>query len=300
MKILIAGSSGFVGSILIPFLKDEGHSVFKLVRVKFTHDDSEIEWNPKKSILDAQKIEGFDAFINLAGDNISSGRWTEKKKKAIMESRVQATSLLCSTAAKLQTPPKVIINASAVGYYGNRGDVLLDETSELGKGFLAEVCDAWENATAVASKAQIRVVLLRIGVVLDSRGGALKKMIIPFKCCLGGVLGSGNQYMSWITTKDLNAIISFVLKNEQISGPVNAVTPNPVKNSEFTETLGKVLHRPTIIPMPAFVIRFLFGQMGDELLLASTRVHSVKLNKQGYQFRYPNLEQALIWSKNGK
>jgi len=293
MKILMAGSSGLVGSELISLLTQKGHTVTRLVRELPVAGKHEISWNPKQGKLDPNEVEGFDVYINLAGDNISSGRWTASKKMEILESRVCATKLLCETAAHLKQPPKLIINASAVGFYGSRGETVVDESDPQGDGFLANVCNLWEQSTESAQKVGIRVALIRIGVVLAKEGGALASMLFPFKMGLGGVIGSGKQYMSWVALDDLVRIFAFVIENDGIRGPINAVSPNPVTNYEFTKTLGKVLHRPTIFPMPAILVRLAFGEMGDELLLGSTRVEGLKLREAGYQFQYPKLEEAL-------
>jgi hypothetical protein len=231
--------------------------------------------------------------VHLAGENIAAGRWTVEKKARIRDSRVKGTKTLCEALAQLSQPPKVLVSASAIGYYGDRGAELLWENSALGTGFLAEVCQAWEEATRPAMEKGIRVVLLRIGVVLSPAGGALAKMLLPFKLGLGGIIGSGKQYMSWIALDDVVGTIDHVLITDTLQGPVNAVAPHPVTNSEFTKTLRRVLRRPTLFPMPAFAARLAFGEMADELLLASTRVEPKRLIATEYRFRYPELEDAL-------
>jgi uncharacterized protein (TIGR01777 family) len=234
-----------------------------------------------------------EAVVHLAGENIASGRWTAARKARIRSSRVMGTRTLCETLARLSQPPKVLVSASAIGYYGDRGAEPLWENSAFGTGFLAEVCRAWEEATQPAVQKGIRVVLLRIGIVLSPAGGALAKMLIPFQLGLGGVIGSGNQYMSWIALDDVAGVIAHALVTDTLQGPVNAVAPYPVTNREFTKTLGRVLRRPTVFPLPGFAARLAFGEMADALLLASTRVEPKRLLATQYVFRYPELEDAL-------
>ena len=254
MNILITGASGLVGSAVIPVLITAGHQVIRLVRSQPKLVD-ELQWDPLTGIRDLARLEGLDAVIHLAGENIAAGRWTEEQKRRIRDSRVTGTQTLCTALMQLALPPKVLISASAMGYYGDRGEELLHEESLPGRGFLPEVCMAWEKATKSAEKIGIRVVLLRIGVVLSSTGGALAKMLLPFKLGLGGVVGSGQQYMSWIALEDVIGAISHALTTEALWGPVNCVAPNPVTNREFTKTLGHVLNRPTLLPVPAFALR---------------------------------------------
>ncbi len=290
MKILISGSNGLVGSTLIPFLTTGDHSVARLVRDRGAQG---VYWNPADGEIDKAKLEGFDAVVHLAGENIADGRWSDEKKKRILDSRVEGTRLLAGALAKLDKKPKVLVCASAIGYYGDRGDEILDETAAPGDGFLSDVCVAWEQAAEPARAAGIRVVHLRIGAVFAADGGALAKMVLPFKLGLGGTLGSGNQYMSWTTIDDVVGMILFAIEHEDLSGPVNAVAPNPVTNRELTKTLGRVLARPTLIPVPAFAFRLALGEIADELLLASTRVVPTKLQQAGYSFRFAELEPAL-------
>lgn len=302
MKIVIAGASGLVGKALCTHLEIDGHTVFKLHRTK---EEGKLFWDPEKGYLEPGALEEMDAVINLAGENIAAGRWTEEHKKNILQSRVKATRLIAETLVKLQHPPKVWINASAIGYYGDRGEEPLTESSSSGTGFLAKVCRQWEAATEgsdVSSNGvhpknipltNTRIVRLRIGAVLSEEGGALKKMLLPFKLGLGGIIGSGEQYISWITLDDLVRVISFCLTKETLKGPVNAVTPSPVTNRTFTRTLGSVLHRPTIVPLPAFIVKTAFGEMGQELLLSSTRVLPEQLQNSGFTFAYPDLKNAL-------
>jgi uncharacterized protein (TIGR01777 family) len=293
MKILISGSHGLVGTALIKSLEqDGGHEIFSLVR-HYPESSSQIEWSPDRYSIALARIEGFDAVIHLAGESIAEGRWTETKKKRIRESRVKGTRLLGDALANLTARPKVMISASAIGYYGDRGDEVLTENSAPGKDFLSDICVEWEKATALAAEKGIRVVNTRFGIILDANGGALAKMLPPFRIGIGGRIGSGKQWMSWIALDDVVGGIKFALTNEALSGPVNFVAPNPVTNSEFTSTLGKALSRPTIFPIPAFGVRLVFGEMADALLLASQRVEPVLLTKAGYRFNYSDLPSAL-------
>jgi uncharacterized protein (TIGR01777 family) len=293
MKILISGSRGLVGTALIKSLEEDGgHEIFRLVR-RAPNSRAEVEWSPDRYSIALARIEGFDAVVHLAGESIAEGRWTDEKKKRIRESRVKGTRLLGDALANLTVPPKTMISASAIGYYGNRDDEVLTETSAPGDGFLPEVCVEWENATALATEKGIRVVNTRFGIILDQKGGALAKMLTPFRMGIGGRIGSGKQWMSWIALDDVVGGIKFALKNEGLSGPVNFVAPNPVTNSEFTRTLGKALSRPTIFPIPAFGVRLAFGEMADALLLSSQRVDPACLNNSGYHFQYSQLASAL-------
>lgn len=291
MKVLLTGSRGLVGSYLVPYLEARGHQVTRLVRSY--PQAGEIVWNPKDKHIDKDKLEGFDAVIHLAGDNIASGRWTASKKEAIKRSRIDGTRFLCETLAGLKKPPEVLVSASAIGYYGDRCDEILTEASSPGNNFLAQVCQEWEAATKPAQQAGIRVVNLRIGVVLSPDGGALNKMLPPFKMGAGGRIGSGKQYISWIALEDLSGIAEFALNQKQISGPLNAVAPNAVTNDQFTEALGAVLKRPTIFPVPGFAAHLLLGEMADELLLASTLVKPEKVLSSGYKFRFEDINAAL-------
>ncbi len=291
MKILIGGSSGLVGTALIKSLEAGGHEIFRLVR-RAPNSRTEVEWSPDRYSIALARIEGFDAVVNLAGESIAE-RWTDEKKRKIRESRVKGTKLLGDALANLTTPPKTFICASAIGYYGNRGDEILTEESAPGDDFLAEVCAEWEKATALATEKGIRVVNARFGIILDTEGGALKKMLPPFRMGLGGRVGSGKQWMSWIALDDVIGGLNLSLTNESLRGPVNFVAPNPVTNAEFTTTLGKVLSRPTFLPIPEFGVRLAFGEMGEALLLGSQRVAPSKLDKASYAFRYPGLVEAL-------
>jgi hypothetical protein len=294
MNILVSGSTGLVGTALIPALASAGHEVVRLVRSNSKSPSKEmVHWNPDANYIDAAGLDGLDAIVHLAGESIASGRWNGAKKSRIRESRVRGTRLLCETLSHAASPPGTLICASAIGYYGDRGDELLTESSPAGTGFLAEVCRDWEGACDPARQKGIRVVNLRTGVVLSTAGGALAKMLTPFKLGVGGVIGSGQQYMSCIALDDLVGAIAHTLATPPLAGPVNGVCPHPVTNREFTKTLGNVLGRPTVVPMPAFAARLALGEMADELLLASARVEPEKLLQSTYQFRYPTVESAL-------
>lgn len=293
MKILVTGSTGFIGSALIPFLTSGGYEVTRLVRAQPRPGEAEIQWDPGVGKLDVAKLEGFAAMVHLSGESIAAGRWTTARKRRIRESRLKSTSLLCEALNRLEQPPKVLVCASAIGYYGNRGEEILREHSPAGSGFLAELCKDWEAASEPAVQKGIRVVRLRTGLVLGAEGGALARLLLPFRLGLGGKIGSGRQYMSWVVMDDLLGAVVHTVHTEALSGPVNVVAPHPVTNLEFTKTLGKVLGRPTLFPVPAFAVRVAFGEMGDELLLFSTRVEPARLAATGFAFRFPELEGAL-------
>lgn len=292
MKIAITGASGLVGSSLVPFLTTGGHSVARLVR-RAPSGSGEIGWDPARGSIDAGALEGLDAVVHLAGDGIADGRWNAEKKRRIRDSRVDGTRLVAGALAGLERKPSVLVCASAIGYYGDRGSELLDERSQRGSLFLSEICEEWERAADAAREAGIRVVHMRLGIVLSPAGGALAKMLTPFKLGVGGKLGSGRQIMSWIAIDDVVGAFHRALTGADLSGPINTVAPNPVSNAVFTKTLGRVLGRPTIAPMPAFAARLAFGQMADELLLASTRVEPRALLEDGFTFDHPELEGAL-------
>jgi len=292
MRILITGASGLIGSAAAHSFTSGGHEVIGLGR-SGPPGPGKAVWDPEKGEIDKAALEGLDVVVNLAGENIAAARWTEEQKARILNSRVNGTRLISEALAGLAKPPKVLVAASAAGFYGNRGDESLDESSSAGSNFLAQVCIPWEKATETAVQAEIRVVNLRIGVVLAADGGALAKMITPFKFGLGGRIGSGRQYMSWIEISDVVGAINHAVATESLRGPVNAVAPNPVTNAEFTATLGKILSRPTFFTMPAFAAHMAFGEMGDELLLGSTRAYPKRLLESGYKFRFSDLEPAL-------
>ena len=289
-KILVSGSSGLIGAALIPALKSGGYDITCLVRGTASRRD-QIQWDPAQPLV-PESVSGFDAVVHLAGESIV-GRWTEAKKRRIRESRVQGTLRLAEALAQAPQRPRVLISASAIGYYGDRGDEALREDSASGSGFLPEVCREWEDATEPATKAGIRTVQVRFGLVLSRHGGALPKMLPPFRLGVGGNMGNGRQWWSWIDIDDLVGAVQHVIKTETLQGPINVVGPNPLTNAEFTKTLASVLSRPALFPMPAFAARLVFGQMGDELLLASQRVEPAKLLASGYVFQKPILRAAL-------
>ncbi|MDQ3323350.1 MAG: TIGR01777 family oxidoreductase [Acidobacteriota bacterium] len=293
MKILISGASGLVGTNLIPTLQAKGHEVYRLVR-KTPRSSDEIQWDAAKGFDDGEqlKLENFDAVVHLAGDNVASENWSDEKKRKIKESRTIGTEILVDALEKTSNPPKHFISASAIGFYGNRNDEICTEDSESGEGFLPEVCAEWERE-AMRAESFARVVCMRIGVVLAKDGGALEKMLTPFKFGVGGTVGSGKQWMSWIALDDIVSIINFFLDNENLRGSFNLTAPNPVTNEEFTKTLGKVLNRPTILPIPEFAIKLMFGEMGETLLLQGTRAVPKRLEEAGYKFKYTNLEDAV-------
>lgn len=291
MKIAIAGASGLVGKALTPLLETDAHDIVRLVRN--SPKAGELEWHPNQDSIDPAKLESFDAIINLAGENVAEGRWTDEKKKKIHDSRVNGTHLLSEAIAKLTTKPRCFLCASATGIYGDRGDETLDEQSESGGGFLAGVCREWEKATEPAHRAGVRVVNFRFGPILARAGGMLEKMLTPFKMGLGGKIGSGKQYISWVAIEDAVAVIKRALNDESIRGPLNVVSPKPVTNERFTRALGEVLSRPTVMAMPAFAARLAFGEMADEMLLVSQRVIPKRLQAAGFHFDYSDLETAL-------
>ena len=292
MRLLISGASGLIGSALRSALMAAGNSTAALVRRPPA--DDQVQWDPASS-LDPRRLSGFDAIVHLAGKSIS-GYWSAGFKREVRESRVQGTSTLATAVAESyrQTgSPSVMVAASAIGYYGNRGDETLTEASPRGSGFLAEVCQEWEDATAPAAEAGVRVVQVRIGVVLAKHGGALAAMLTPFRLGLGGRIGDGQQFISWVMLDDVVGAFLFALTEGVLSGAVNAVAPKPARNAEFVRELGKAIHRPTILPLPAFVVRTVFGEMGESLLLASARVEPARLKTADYEFRHPDLQAAL-------
>ncbi len=291
MNVVVTGSSGLIGSALIPALIAGGHTVRRLVRRSPAEGDA--QWDPVAGVLGPGALKGADAVVHLAGEGIVAGRWNAAKKARIRDSRVRGTLLLARSIATLDPKPKVFVSASGVGFYGDRGDELVDEGTGPGSGFLADVCKEWEAATRPASDAGVHVVNVRLGVVLSRRGGALPKMLRPFRVGVGGPIGTGRQYTSWIAIDDVVGAIEHLLRAENVTGPVNLVAPDPVTNGEFTKTLGRVLRRPTVLPVPAWALRLLLGEVADEVLLASTRVKPSRLLDAGYHFRHPRLEAAL-------
>ncbi|MBZ5670343.1 MAG: TIGR01777 family oxidoreductase [Acidobacteriia bacterium] len=292
MRILLTGSGGLIGRALVPTLTAGGHEVTRLTRSRAPTATGQISWNPSSGTISAESLEGFDAVVHLAGESVA-GRWTSRKKARILESRAKGTRLLSESLAQLRHPPGVLVSASAVGFYGDRGDEIVNEASPAGSLFLSEVATAWEAATEPAARRGIRVVNLRIGFVLSAAGGGLAMMLLPFKLGVGGRVVNGRQYLSWVALDDVLGAVLHVLTSDALRGPVNVVAPHPVTNLEFTKTLGRVLRRPTIFPMPAFAARLAFGEMADNLLLASTRAVPSRLLATGYQFRFPQLEAAL-------
>jgi hypothetical protein len=291
--IAISGASGLVGTQLIRDLQHEGYPTIRLVRRQPQSSVHEAQWDPETGLINPSRLERVWGVVHLAGENIAAGRWTELQKRRIRDSRVLGTQVLCHQLAQLEHKPRVLVCASATGFYGDRGDELVDESSPPGTGFLPEVCQAWEAATAPAVAAGIRVVNLRIGVILSKDGGALAKMLPPFVLGVGGKVGRGNQYWSWVSLPDVAGAIVHALQTDQLTGPVNAVSPQPVTNAEFTRVLGEVLHRPTVLPLPAFAARLALGQMADDLLLASVRVMPRRLLESGYRFQYGDLLTCL-------
>jgi uncharacterized protein (TIGR01777 family) len=304
MRILISGSTGFLGTSLIESLERQGHEIGRLVRPETGKRSSRppnssqgpghtVAWDPVAGEFDAAGAEGADALVHLAGASIAGGRWNASRKSLLRTSRIDATRHLMQALSKLQRAPRVIVAASAVGYYGNRGDETLTEASVPGKDFLAELCREWESETARGTEFGARVVSLRFGIILASHGGALPRMAMPFKLGAGGKLGSGQQWMSWLTLPEVVSIVEFALATSSLAGPVNAATPNPVQNIEFTGVLARALHRPALFPAPAFALRLLLGEMADGLLLASQRVSPSKLEDAGYRFLQPDLAKGL-------
>jgi uncharacterized protein (TIGR01777 family) len=289
-RILVSGVSGPIGAALLPSLKTRGYDVTRLVRGSATGED-QVAWDPAKPIS-PEMVSGYDAVVHLAGESIV-GRWTKTKKIKIRGSRVAGTTTLAEALAAAEHKPQVFVCSSAIGYYGDRGNEVLNEQSKAGVGFLADVCREWEAATQAASNAGIRTVQMRTGVVLSPKGGALGKMLTPFKLGVGGRIGDGQQWMSWIDVQDMVGAIHHMLKSDLLQGPVNMVAPKPVKNVEFAKTWGSVLSRPAILPMPAFVVKLAFGEMGETVLLSSQRVEPTQLVMSGYPFRFTDLRASL-------
>jgi len=293
-RILVSGMSGPIGAALLPTLKSNGARISRLVRKggKYSaSDEQQIPWDPAQPIS-PESVSGFDAVIHLAGESIV-GRWTDSKKREIRDSRVKGTTHLAQALAQSKHKPQVFVCSSAIGYYGDRGDEVLNEQSFPGTGFLAEVCREWETAAQPAADAGIRTVSMRTGIVLTPKGGALGKMRLPFKMGMGGRIGDGRQWMSWIDVRDMVGAIHHLLKNDLLHGPVNLVAPKPVTNAEFTQTLASVLSRPAIFPVPAVVVKVAFGEMGEAALLGSQRVEPAQLLGSGYPFRFNELRTSL-------
>jgi uncharacterized protein (TIGR01777 family) len=294
LSILMSGSNGLIGSELSKYLKNKGHHITRLVREE-TKDPYTIVWNPKVGFKrENQNLENFDAVIHLAGANIAEHRWTSEYKKEIRDSRVISTEILSEAFALSKRKPKVFICASSIGIYGNHGNEELNEESQKTSSFLADVTKDWEEATRPVRAEEVRVVNLRTGIVLHKSGGALSKMLPLFKFGLGGKLGDGSQYMSWISLEDHIRAVEFILENEEIDGPINLTSPTPITNSEFTKVLAKALGRPAFFPAPAFILNFFLGEMAQELLLTSARVLPKKLNHFGFKFKNSDLKECLI------
>jgi uncharacterized protein len=287
MRIAITGASGLIGSALVGELEQSGDRVVRIGR----QSPADVLWNPSGQ-LDPGALEGAEAVVHLAGETVG-GRWNENKKSRILNSRARGTETIAMAVARMKTPPRVLVSASAIGYYGSRGDELLTEESTSGTGFLAEVARQWETATKPAAQAGVRVVNARIGVVLAKRGGALPKMLPAFRVGLGGVIGNGRQWWSWISLRDAVSAVQSLIGNSSLSGPVNLVAPNPVTNLDFTKTMARVLRRPALFPLPESAVKFFFGEMGVETLLASQRVQPKRLEEAGFRFQLPRLEETL-------
>lgn len=291
MKVLVSGATGLIGSALTRELSGGGHRVLRLTRSPRSSED--VAWDLEAGTIDASRLEEIDAVVHLAGESIAEGRWTPEKKRRIRESRERGTRLLAETVAGMEERPRVMVSASAIGYYGSRGNELLTEESAPGVDFLAEVCKVWEAAADPAREAGIRVVHPRFGIVLSPKGGALGTTLPIFKLGGGGRIGSGGQWWSWVALDDVVGAIVYALTDDSVEGPVNVGSPNPLTNAEYTKVLGDVLNRPTFVPLPAPAARIALGEVADALLLASQRVKPAKLEATGYQFRYPELEGAL-------
>jgi uncharacterized protein (TIGR01777 family) len=292
LRVVVTGATGLVGTALCAFLRTGGHEVLRITRSARESDD--VRWDPAAGVIDAGRLDGCDAVVHLAGESLFGLRWSDEKKQAILDSRAQGTRLIAETLARLERPPRVLVSSSAIGYYGDRGDAALDESSPAGEGFLADVCRAWEDAAEPARRAGIRVVNLRLGVVLSAQGGALATMLPAFQLGVAGRLGSGEQWFPWIALDDALGAIQHAIHGT-LEGPVNATSPNPVTNAEYTRTLARVLRRPALIPVPASAMRRLLGQLADEMLLSSARVLPSRLSSAGFAFLYPDLESALAF-----
>jgi len=293
LKILISGASGLVGKALVRSLEADGHSVARLVRPGGARAAGDIAWDPGSALVDVEALEGFDAAVHLSGANIAQGRWTEARKAELRSSRVDTTRVLVDALAKLKRKPRALVCASAVGYYGDRGDEILTESSSYGTDFVGLLVRDWEAEAVRAETSGIRVVRLRFGVVLSSQGGALPLMLLPFKFGVGGRLGSGRQWQSWVAFEDAIGITRGAIADESLSGAINVTAPNPLRNIDFTRIVASVLHRPAVFPVPALAMRILLGEMADALVLASERVVPERLLQAGYRFQYPEFEAAL-------
>lgn len=292
MHVAVTGATGFIGSALVPHLRQQGHTITRLTRSTPTEPD-EAQWDPGRGTLDADVLRDVDAVVHLAGAPIAGGPWTKGRRRLIRDSRIDGTSLLARTLAAMDAGPGVLVCSSGIDFYGDRGDEILTEDSGRGQGFLAEVCEAWEAAADPARAAGARVVHLRTGIVCAGRGGALPKLLLPFRLGVGGRLGDGRQYMSWLTRDDLLDLFVHALTSGSLSGPVNAVAPNPVTNAEFTRVAARVLRRPALVPVPRFAPRLVLGEMADVLLFDSKRALPQRASDDGFTFHHPTLEEAL-------
>ena len=295
MRVLVSGSTGLIGSSLVRSLESGGHDVVRLLRPQSRTTANGIMWDPAAGSLDAREVEGFDSVVHLSGENIANRRWSEAQMARIRDSRIGSTTLLSETLASLDSPPSVLACASAGGYYGDRGVELLDEDASVGTGFMAEATKEWEDATGPAASAGIRVVNLRIGVVLTADGGMLSRVLPIFKLWLGGRLGSGSQYMSWLTRSDVIDATVWTLEHDELSGPVNVSSPNPVTNKEFTRALGRALRRPAVLVVPTFALRIMQGDL-SEVVTSSARMAPARLRESGFEFRHPEIDGALEWA----
>jgi hypothetical protein len=293
MRVVVTGATGLVGGALVASLLAAGHRVDRVSRRPPAPGSTDIQWDPERDEFDASRLRGAEAVVHLAGEPVAARRWTAEHKARVRESRIRSTRLLAEAVARLREPPEVLVTASGVGYYGDRGDEVLTEDSGPGTGFLADVCQEWEAAADPARAAGVRVVHLRIGLVLSAAGGALPAMLRPFRLGVGGVVGSGRQYWSWIALPDLVRVVEQALVADTLAGPVNGVAPTPATNREFTKALGRVLRRPTLVPFPAPAVRLVLGEMGQALLLASARVRPERLERSGFRYLHPDLEPAL-------
>jgi uncharacterized protein (TIGR01777 family) len=292
MKVAVTGSTGLIGSALVPFLTSGGHEVRRLVR-RPPRGEDEVGWDPTRDELDPASLDGVDAIVHLSGENLAGGRWTAARKERLRRSRIDSTRTLARAVASLDRPPRVLVSASAIGFYGDRGEEWVTESSPPADDFLGRLVVDWEAAAEPAVEAGVRVAHPRTGVVLSPAGGALGKLLLPFRLGLGGVVGSGSQYMSWVSIDDVVGALHHALVDERMSGPFNLVAPEPVTNRDFTRILGRVLRRPTLVPVPAAALKAALGEMAEATLLASTRVRPEVLLQTGYAFRFPGLEEAL-------
>ncbi len=293
LRVLVSGASGLVGQALVRFLEAEGHAVVRLVR-RASNGPGEVQWDPEHAELASDKLAGLDAVVHLAGESVASHRWSPQQKRRIEDSRVLGTRTLCRALASLESPPPVLVSASAIGFYGDTGSDSRDETSPPGTGFLAEVCQKWEAETRMLGERGVRVVLARIGVVVARQSGAIEKMLLPFSLGLGARLGSGRQYVSWIALCDVVGLLYHALRDQRLVGPLNCVAPEPATNAELTRALARVLRRPAFLVVPPFALRLLYGEFSEEAL-KSQRVIPAQALAYGYSFRQPELEQALAF-----